>query len=139
MKAVASGYITARPFIQISGMVRMFESSGVRVVCADGISKIGYAVLSKNGNGFVDMWTVGARIGEFYRSNADLKADDVSFNYLEKDDGDLFLAVIPRWTGDYEDSNDTYTISEADEQEATADPEMIDNVSIALEAYLRTN
>jgi hypothetical protein len=124
--------------LRMGTVLKNFAIEGFRVSWVNALSKVGYVIVSKEPPevDFVGCWTWGERIGQFFREEPRILAQDVGFHYLERPGRHPELFVLPRYAGDFEPNETVYNIIEADTQDETSSPQVILPLAETLEAHL---
>lgn len=111
--------------------VSSFELQGFQCHWMNSITKIGYVQIEYDSakNEFSSMYVLADKIADFIRNKKELLPVQFDFHYFEPPDQIPTLSVIPRFSGDYEDHNYVYTLSEQKEKPKTAQNEVVQKLA----------
>ena len=121
-------------------IVGSFVFSNFKISWINAISKVGYVKIEKttpeNVDDFTEMWLIGNKIGKFLKTNEKTQAEAIAYHSLKTPTNAANINVFPRYTGDYEDNNQTYNIAENSVQPQTSTKEIILPLIDDLKQYL---
>lgn len=117
--------------------IRAFDFEDIRVVWGNAISNVGAVTLTMDSPDPVKMWKLADRIGHFLRTADSIKAEAVTFYYVERQESPAVFFIVPRYTNDYpEDNNEVYRIIEQGNFVPKSDAATITPLVDELEAQL---
>lgn len=121
-------------------VVKTFNYKDFTIEWINAVTKYGYIRISKNPSSerfkFVDAWLLAGEIDKFLRNEPKILAEDVACHLFSYEPIGPRLNIFPRYSGDYQDNNQTYNIVESDVQPETSTETIILPLVDLLAEYL---